>query len=100
MGDPPDHVELNVTDCPLSIVGFEGEIVGADSTGLIITSLLMELVVSGVVALSVTNVQYHVLEVGLTELNVALPLVKEDSVWTKVDPVLHVGVVEEYRLAV
>ena len=25
---PPVHVELNVTDCPLSIVGFDGLIVG------------------------------------------------------------------------
>ena len=60
----------------------------------------MELVVSGVDELSVTNVQYHVFEVGLTELNVALPLVNEDSVCTRVDPVLQVEVVEEYRLAV
>ena len=35
-------------------------------------------------------------EVGDTLLNVTLPDVKRDTVWTKVDPVLHVGVVEEY----
>ena len=39
-------------------------------------------------------------EVGLTELNDALPLVKEDMVWTKVDPVLQVEVVDEYSFAV
>ena len=37
---------MNVTDCPLSIVGLDGEIDGADRTGLIITSLLMEFAVS------------------------------------------------------
>ena len=44
--------------------------------------------VTAVVALSVMNMQQYVVEVGLTELNEALPLVKEDSVWTRVDPVL------------
>ena len=39
-------------------------------------------------------------EVGLTELNEALPLVKEDSVWTRVDPVLQVDVVDENSFAV
>ena len=39
-------------------------------------------------------------EVGLVELNDALPLVKEDKVWTNVDPVLHVEVVDEYSFAV
>ena len=71
----------------------DGEIDGADRTGLIITSLLMEFVVSGVDELSVTNVQYHVSEVGDMLLNVTLPNVRCDRVWTKVDPVLHVEVV-------
>ena len=39
-------------------------------------------------------------EVGLAELNDALPLVRLDRVWTKVDPVLQVDVVEEYNFAV
>ena len=39
-------------------------------------------------------------EVGLTELNEALPLVKEDKVWTNVDPVLQVDVVDENSFAV
>ena len=39
-------------------------------------------------------------EVGLTELNVALPLVRLDKVWTRVDPVLQVEVVDEYNFAV
>ena len=34
-------------------------------------------------------------DVGLTELNDALPLVKEDKVWTKVEPVLQVEVDDE-----
>ena len=60
----------------------------------------MLFVVSGVVALSVTNMQQYVVEVGLTELNDALPLVKEDKVCTNVDPVLQVEVVDEYSFAV
>ena len=60
----------------------------------------MLLTVTDVVALSVTNMQQYVVEVGLTELNNALPPVKEDKVWTKVDPVLQVEVVDEYSLAV
>ena len=39
-------------------------------------------------------------EVGATELNDALPDVKEDMVWTNVDPVLQVDVVDEYSFAV
>ena len=39
-------------------------------------------------------------EVGDTAVNDALPLVKEDKVWTKVDPVLQVEVEDEYSLAV
>ena len=39
-------------------------------------------------------------EVGLTELNDALPLVKEDKVWTRLEPVLQVEVVDEYSFAV
>ena len=34
-------------------------------------------------------------EVGLTDENDALPLVNEDRVWTKVDPVLQVEVDDE-----
>ena len=48
---------MNDTDCPLSIVGFDGLIVGVDRTGLIVTSLFMLFVVSGVVAPSVTKMQ-------------------------------------------
>ena len=33
-------------------------------------------------------------------MNVAVPDVNEDCVWTKVDPVLHVLVEDEYSLAV
>ena len=50
-------MELNVTDCPVSIDGFEGLIVGVDRTGLIVTSLFTEFVVTAVVALSVMNMQ-------------------------------------------
>ena len=39
-------------------------------------------------------------EVGLTELNDALPLVKEHSVWTNVDPELQLEVEDEYSFAV
>ena len=35
-----------------------------------------------------------------SKLNEALPLVKEDKVWTRVDPVLQVDVVDEYSFAV
>ena len=48
---------MNVTDCPLLIVGFDGLIVGVDRTGLIVTSLFTEFVVTAVVALSVMNMQ-------------------------------------------
>ena len=87
-------------DCPESIVGLEGVIAPATKAGLTITSLFMLLVVSGEYALSVTNMQQYVVEVGDTELNDALPLVKEDNVWTKVDPELQLEVEDEYSFAV
>ena len=39
-------------------------------------------------------------DVGLTGLNDALPLVSDDNVWTKLDPLPHVDVADEYNLAV
>ena len=39
-------------------------------------------------------------EVGDTAVNDALPLVKEDSVWTNVDPELQLEVDDEYSFAV
>ena len=39
-------------------------------------------------------------EVGVTAVNDALPLVKEDNVWTNVEPVLQVDVDDEYNFAV
>ena len=99
-GTPPVQLAVNVTDCPLLIVGFDGLIDGVDKAGLTVISLFTEFTVTGVVALSVTNMQQYVVEVGDTELNDALPLVKEDKVWTKVDPVLQVEVVDEYSFAV
>ena len=43
---PPDHVELKVTDCPESIVGLDGEIVGVERAGDTVTSEFMLLVVA------------------------------------------------------
>ena len=56
--------------------------------------------VTGVVAESVTNMQYQVSEFGDTLLNEALPEVNEDSVWTRTLPVLHAELEDEYSLAV
>ena len=60
----------------------------------------MLFVVSEEYAESVTNIQYHVSAAGLTTVNVALPDVKDDRVWTRELPVLQVEVVDEYSFAV
>ena len=54
---PPDHVELNVTDCPEFIVGFDGEIDGTDKAGLTVTTSFAESWVTEVLAESVTPMQ-------------------------------------------
>jgi hypothetical protein len=95
VGVPPDHDAVKVTGCPVSIAGLDGEIIGEDKAGFIVTSLFTEFTVTGVVALSVTNMQYKALDVGLIALNVAFPDVWLDKVCTKVDPVLHVEVDDE-----
>ncbi len=46
---PPDHVEVNDTDCPLSIVGFAGTIVGVVIAELTVTVSPAEQAVVGVV---------------------------------------------------
>jgi hypothetical protein len=38
LGVPPDQVDVNVTDCPLSIVGFRGRMVGVPSAELTATA--------------------------------------------------------------
>ena len=95
MGVPPVHDAVKVTDCPVSMAGLDGEIIGDDKAGLTVTSLFMLLTVTGVVAESVTNIQYQILDVGLVGVNVTFPDVWLDKVCTKVDPVLQVEVVEE-----
>ena len=98
---PPDTVVEKVTDCPQSYdCAAVGEIVGILRVGLTVTSLFIELAVDGDVALSDTNMQQYKVDDGVTAVNVALPDVRDDWVWTKVDPVLHVLVVDEYSLAV
>ena len=74
--------------------------VGVPNAEFTSTSLFMLFVDSGVEALSVTNMQQYVVEVGDTAVNDALPLVKEDKVWTKVDPELQLEVDDEYSFAV
>jgi hypothetical protein len=39
---PPDQVDVNVTDCPLSIVGFKGMIVGVPSAEFTVTDTVGE----------------------------------------------------------
>lgn len=73
---------------------------GIPNAELTAISLFIELVVAGDEAESVTKMQYHVSEDGVTAVNVAVPDVNEDCVWTNVDPVLQVEVVDEYSLAV
>ena len=41
VGVPPDHDEVNDTDCPLSIVGLEGLIDGVPNAEFTTTSLFM-----------------------------------------------------------
>ena len=46
---------MNVTDCPESIVGFDGEIDGVPNAELTVTLSVAEYALSGVVAESVTS---------------------------------------------
>ena len=46
---------MNVTDCPESIVGLEGEIDGVPKAAFTVTRSVPDVTVTGVVALSVTS---------------------------------------------
>ena len=54
---PPDGLAVKVMLWPLSMVGLDGVIAPAVNAGLTVTSLFTLFVVSGVEALSVTNIQ-------------------------------------------
>ena len=98
---PPVHDASNVivlpTFCVDGSVGVDVS-VGIPMEGLTVTSEFILLTVSGVRELSVTNMQYQVLEVGLTGENEVLP--GDNRVCTNVLPELQVEVAEEYSFAV
>ena len=51
---PPETCDVNVTDCPLSIVGLEGVIAPAVRTELTVTRSVEEETIGGLVEVSVT----------------------------------------------
>ena len=60
---------MKVTDCPLLIVGFDGLIVGVDRTGLIVTSLFTEFVVT----ILLDDIVFAPVESAKKALNVQAP---------------------------